>query len=239
MHILRTRFKQDIVAEFLPPARRGSRKVAIVLDGMPSVPSKRALLEFLSKKGYWAFHSRYRGSWESRGKLFARSPHEDVIDVIDGITTGFRDLWSGTRYKLLPKRLVLIGSSFGGCAAILASRDPRVTSVVAFSPVVDWRAKSKTEPMGKLARFIKEGFGEGYRVAKDGWKKLSRGTFYNPAAAAEEIDGKKLFIVHAKDDDIVSWRSVQRFAKKTGAKLKLLRRGGHSLVTFARIRRYI
>jgi len=32
---------------------------------------------------------------------------------------------------------------------------------------------------------------------------------------------------HAKDDPYVPWRSVERFARKTGAKLNLFATGGH------------
>jgi predicted alpha/beta hydrolase family esterase len=34
-------------------------------------------------------------------------------------------------------------------------------------------------------------------------------------------------IFHAKDDPYIPWRSVDRFAKRTGSKIKMLARGGH------------
>ena len=68
MQMFRARFKRDIVTEFLPPARSGKIQKAIVLcDGMPSIPRKQPLAEFLSEKGYWVFYPRYRGAWESGG----------------------------------------------------------------------------------------------------------------------------------------------------------------------------
>jgi predicted alpha/beta hydrolase family esterase len=42
---------------------------------------------------------------------------------------------------------------------------------------------------------------------------------------------------HAKDDPYVPWRSVERFARRTGGKLKLLERGGH-LRTEVIVRKY-
>lgn len=40
--MFRARFKNDIVAEFLPPARSGKKQNVIILcDGMPSVPRKQ------------------------------------------------------------------------------------------------------------------------------------------------------------------------------------------------------
>ena len=43
----------------------------------------------------------------------------------------------------------------------------------------------------------------------------------------KEVPGEKLLIYHAKDDESVRAREVVKFAKLTGAKLRLLRRGGH------------
>ena len=80
----RTRFKKDIVAEFLPPSRKlKKQKVIIICDGMPSIPSKQLLMKFLSKKGYWVIFPRYRGAWESDGEFLDKSPHEYIIDIID------------------------------------------------------------------------------------------------------------------------------------------------------------
>jgi hypothetical protein len=52
--MFRTRFKKEIVAEFLPPVRSGKKQKVIVLcDGMPSIPRKQVLVEFLSGQGVW------------------------------------------------------------------------------------------------------------------------------------------------------------------------------------------
>jgi len=42
---------------------------------------------------------------------------------------------------------------------------------------------------------------------------------------------------HAHDDPYIPYRSVQKFARATGVKLKLLRRGGH-LSTDLIVRKY-
>jgi hypothetical protein len=61
--MFRTRFKKEIVAEFLPPVGLRKRQKAIILcDGMPSIPRKQSLAEFLAGKGFWIFYPRYRGA---------------------------------------------------------------------------------------------------------------------------------------------------------------------------------
>jgi alpha-beta hydrolase superfamily lysophospholipase len=239
MHILRTRFEKDIVCEFLPPTvptRRGARpsnKVMLLCAGAPGYPGRKGLPEFLAGKGYWVFILRYRGSWESGGSFLKVSPHRDVLDIIDELPRGFKDLWSGKTHKIARPEVYLIGSSFGGAAVILASRDPRVRRAVAFSPVTDWRVDSNAEPVEKLRTFMNAAFGNAYRGTERDWNKLKTGAFYNPAHEAASIDGTKLLIFHAKDDKVVDARTSMAFARATDAKLVLLPRGGHLSISSA------
>ncbi|HEY1938074.1 MAG TPA: alpha/beta fold hydrolase [Candidatus Angelobacter sp.] len=228
----RTRFKGEIVAEFLPPARAGKKhRVIILCDGMPSIPRKQPLMAFLAARGYWVFYPRYRGSWESGGKFLQQSPHKDILDVIDELPTGFRELAFGQRFALGPDEIFVIGGSFGGAAAILASLDERVKKVIANCPVVDWstsRASEKAETSNpNYAAYIREAFGGGYRLSDSNWRKLHGGKFYNPAHHAKEITPAKIMMFHAKDDPYVPYKSVKGFATRTRVKLNSFERGGH------------
>src|SRR6185312_1814865 len=125
--MFRTRFAKDIVAEFLPPLRpRKRQRVIILCDGMPGLPRKQAFVEWLAAKGYWVFYPRYRGAWESGGNFLARSPHEDILDVIDGLKRPIREAAFGETFHVKPDETFVIGGSFGGTTAILCSLDPRV-----------------------------------------------------------------------------------------------------------------
>jgi pimeloyl-ACP methyl ester carboxylesterase len=225
---LRTRFGRDIVTEFLPP-RRPSRDVVILCTGMPNIPKHHAYLEKFSQAGYWAFHPHYRGTWESDGQFLRRSPHEDIRDVMDGLSRGWETftLDRAQKFRLNPRRIILIAGSFGGPAALLNSRDPRVKKVVALSPVVDWRVMGKREPLGKLKLYVRAAFGQGYRFADSDWAKLQKGNFYNPTTNQEAIDAKKVLLIHAKDDDTVPAWTVRAFAKETSSRLVMLSQGGH------------
>ena len=240
--MFRTRFKLEIVTEFLPPARSGEiQKVIILCDGMPSIPRKQSLGEFLSEKGYWVFYPRYRGAWESGGEFLERSPHEDILDVIGGLSKGFREVAFGKRFRVAADEIFVIGGSFGGAAAILSSLDPRVKKVVANCPVVDWgilpRSEKAETSNASYSAYIREAFGNGYQLSERNWKKLRGGKFYNPAYHAKEITASKVLMFHAEDDPYVPFRSVKKFAELTGVKLKLFRRGGH-LSTDLMVRKY-
>lgn len=240
--MFRTRFKEEIVAEFLPPSRSGKKQRVIVLcDGMPSIPRKQGLASFLAAKGYWVFYPRYRGAWESDGEFLRTSPAQDILDVIDELPKGVRDVTFGEKFPLSPHEIFVIGGSFGGAAAILAALDPRVKKAIANCPVVDWRVLSASEKAEtsnpSYAAYIREAFGNAYRLSDRNWKKLHAGKFYNPAFQIEEIDPTKILMFHAQDDPFVPYRSVQRFAEKAGIKLHLFRRGGH-LSTDETVRRH-
>ena len=65
--------------------------------------------------------------------------------MIDELPKGVRELAFGKRFAFKPDEIFVIGGSFGGAAAILASLDDRVKKVIANCPVVDWAILAKEE----------------------------------------------------------------------------------------------
>jgi pimeloyl-ACP methyl ester carboxylesterase len=231
-HMFRTRFREQIVAEFVPPLRsRKAQKLIILCDGMPSIPRKQSLSEFLAAKGFWVIYPRYRGAWESDGHFLEKSPHEDILDIIADFPREIEEIAFGRRFRLSPDQIFVIGGSFGGAAAILASLDPRVKRVIANCPVVDWKILDRSEKVetsrDNYAEYIREAFGNGYRLSDANWEKLRSGTFYNPWHHRNEVTPSKILMFHAKDDPDVPYESSRRFADSTGVTLKSLQRGGH------------
>ncbi len=228
MYAIRTRFGKDIVGEFFPPARKTkNQRVVILASGMPNTPNPKPLLDFLSSKGFWAIHFRYKGSWESSGKFLARPADEDILEVIDQLPKGFTDLWTNKKYKVKPDQIIILGASFGGAAGILASRDKRISKVVSISPLIDWSKPGPEETYPKLIKFTEKGFGESYRLAPSLWKKLQSGKYFNPINHTTEIDGTKNLIIHAKDDRTCKYSITKKFTDDTKIKLVTLPRGGH------------
>ena len=240
--MFRTRFKEEILAEFLPPARHIQHQRLIILcDGMPSVPRKQPLAQFLSQKGYWVIYPRWRGAWESGGRFLEKSPAKDLSDIIDELPKKIREAAFGKTFALAPEEIYVIGGSFGGTAAILSTLDSRVTRAIANCPVVDWsilpKEQKKETSNPSYAAYIREAFGNGYRLSEKNWANLSSGTFFNPAHHIHDLTASKIMIFHAKDDPYIPWRSVERFSSRSGIRLKLLVRGGH-LSTDSVVRKY-
>lgn len=235
MQVFRTKFKEKIISDFVLPEKI-TNKVLIICCGLPSYPAKQKYQKFFDyfcSKGFTVFVPRYRGTWESGGKLFENCPSLDIKEIIDELPKGFENLWDKTKYKIKNPEVYLYGSSFGGPAVLLNSKDKRVKKVIATSPVLDWRDQGDTtEPIETIEWFVKEAFGEGYRIIKNGWKKILSGAFYNPATSLETIDGKKCLIVTSEDDDVVSKKAVKSFCNNSGAKLIFAKKGGHGLDIF-------
>lgn len=229
--IHRTRIGKDIVAEFVVPTSVKAQKegrVAVLCQGAPTMPGKNTVLTFLAEKGFYAIVPRYRGSWESGGKFLEHEPTEDIKEVIDALGRPLLSLWEGKEYRLPKKtQIYIFASSFGGPAGFFLSTDARVAKVVTLSPVCDWSDDSDVEPLEELDAMTKLYYGEGYRLAKNAWKKLKKGDFYNPMTAIDRIDPKKVLIFHTEDDDVVSIASVERYAVVTDAKLLVSKEGGH------------
>jgi len=227
MQICRTRFQKDIVTEFVAPRNRKSTKVMIFCSGVPGTPNKDEVLEFYARKGYWTFFPRYRGTWESSGEFLKDSLEKDLFDVIDSLKKSFKDTWTKSSFRVKVKDITIVGSSFGGPAAILATRDRRVRKAICISPVVDWVAENRADPLDELYAILKDGYGGAYRLNKRNWNRLAKGKFYNPVNHIKEIDGKKILIFHAKDDEIVRFKPVARFAEKINCHFVPLQKGGH------------
>jgi len=230
--MFRTRFNKEIVAEFQPPKGSGKhQKLIILCDGMPSIPRKQPLSEFLAAKGFWVIYPRYRGAWESGGEFLGKSPDKDILEIIDDLPREIEEIAFGRRFRLSPDQIFVIGGSFGGAAAILLSLDPRVKRVIANCPVVDWSilgdAEKAETSKANYAEYIREAFGNGYRLSDANWEKLRSGTFYNPWHHRTEITASKVMLFHAKDDPNVPYEGSERFAEITGVRLKPLKRGGH------------
>ncbi|MCB9799103.1 prolyl oligopeptidase family serine peptidase [Candidatus Nomurabacteria bacterium] len=231
MYPRRVRFQKDVLAEVYEPSRHNGKAV-VIAGGMPSLPGSATLARFLRKKGYLVFVPRYRGSWESGGSFLGRSPHEDILDVVDGISQITIDNENFYQEKFTPRtyrntQISVIGVSFGGTAALFCAADDRVSSAIAICPVVDWTAQSQTEPLDWLADFCRRSFGQGYRFSDEDWTRLSEGKIYSPADVLEKIDSEKLFVIHAMDDDVVSFDDVKPFVEKVGCKHLYIKKGGH------------
>ncbi len=227
MSLLRTRLAGEIVAEFLPP-KHPTNDVVILCDGLPSGNSKTRMVEWFARKNFWTFHIRYRGTWESGGTFLDHVPEKDILDVVAALPNGFKDVWSDQSFAIQPARVCVVGASFGGTAALMASLHVVVSKVIAISPVIDWTVDAD-EPMDWLERVVQEGYGSAYRFSHEDWRKLARGEFFQPMTHLDEFDPDKIFLAHAYDDRVVPIVPAERFVEHVKCGHRFYQTGGHDL----------
>jgi len=195
---------------------------------MPSISQQAAPdgISF-SKMAIGSFIPAIAGAWESAGQFLEKSPHEDILDIIADLPKEIEEIAFGRRFRLLPDQFFVIGGSFGGAAAILASLDPRVNRVIANCPVVDWNIldrPKRSKPQKRVTPNI-----SGKRLGTDivfrmqTGKMLRSGTFYNPWHHLTEITASKVMIFHAKDDPHVPYEGSRHFSELTGVALNVPR----------------
>ena len=194
MLMFRARFKREILAEFLPPAhaeretgagieeraRGGSKKERVMkccAMGCLRFRANSHWRSFCRRTGIGCFIRAIGGHGKVGGAFLERSPHLDILDVIDGLRGEIRELAFGQRFRVRADELFVIGGSFGGAAAILCSLDERVKKVIANCPVVDWgilRESEKAETSNpNYAAYIRAAFGMGLLDCRTGTGRSS------------------------------------------------------------------
>ncbi len=227
---IRTRFSKSIVAEVKMPSRQRG-KIAILVGGLPSRPVAESVLSFFAEQGYVAVAPRFEGTWESDGVFLAHSPAHDIKAVIDELARHkhIADLYTGERIRISVKAFHLFGASFGGPAVLLNAAHPKVRKVVALAPVIDWTKDGANEPFAFWTKLAREAFGSAYRPRSfTHWRKLLQRDFYTPdPKGLSRADAAKVFILHARDDQVVPIGPLLDFCETSGVRAYLKPKGGH------------
>lgn len=101
-----------------------ARPTAVVLHGFPGIEKNLDLAAALRDHGWNALVFHYRGCWGSAGPWRPENVPLDVRAAVDFLVT---------HPRVDVERLVLVGHSGGGWAAVLAAaRDERVTGVAVY-----------------------------------------------------------------------------------------------------------
>ncbi|MGP3911530.1 alpha/beta hydrolase family protein [Nonomuraea sp. 10N515B] len=108
------------------PAGSGPHPVVVLLHGFPGNERNFDLAQVLRRAGYASLVFHYRGSWGAGGSWSWGHVLEDTAAVVAGL----REEELVAAYRLDPRRVVLIGHSLGGFAALMtAAADPSIAAV--------------------------------------------------------------------------------------------------------------
>ncbi|WP_326822668.1 alpha/beta hydrolase family protein [Streptosporangium sp. NBC_01756] len=108
------------------PAGRGPHPVVVLLHGFPGNERNFDLAQVLRRAGYASLVFHYRGSWGVGGSWSWSHVLEDTAAVV----AGMRDRELAAAHRFDPRRLMVVGHSLGGFAALMtAAADPSIAAV--------------------------------------------------------------------------------------------------------------
>ena len=104
----------------------GSHGIVVLLHGLPGYENNGDLAQSIRRAGWNVLIFNYRGTWSSAGTFSQSSAIDDTVAVVRFL----RDPANVASYRIDPRRLVIIGHSFGGfLAGYIGSHDPDITAI--------------------------------------------------------------------------------------------------------------
>ncbi len=188
----------------------GRQPTAVVLHGLPGIEQNHDIALALRTMGWNSLIFHYRGCWGSSGRYAIQTIPRDVGHALDALEQ---------HPRVNSERLILIGHSLGGWAAVLvAADDPRVRAVVSIAGVSDpagWQMPveyaagitpwlTDLSPEALVAQFSEAG------------------ETMRPVAVVDRIAPRPLLILHGNADTAVSVSHSERLAAGAGDNSELV-----------------
>ena len=102
----------------------------IFCHGYPGTEQNFDLVHALCRAGWNVIHFHYRGAWGSDGDFTFSNALEDAHVVVDFV----RQSDTAAKYRINPAKVVVMGHSMGGFAALMtAAKNPEVHAVASFA----------------------------------------------------------------------------------------------------------
>ena len=182
------------------PQGDGPRPTVLLLHGYPGDENNHDLAHAFQRAGCTVVVFHYRGTWGSEGLFSLCNVLEDVSDAID-----FIEEHSGEEtYRFDADRLILIGHSMGGFAALeTACGDPRPLGVAAVA-AFDFSLAAKVP---KLRKAVRQEFSDCLPIKRIGLDRLMREIDEHAAewsfpALAQGLSKKPICLIGGRADAI-------------------------------------
>ena len=122
----------DLDATLYLPSGPGPHGAVVLLHGLPGYEVNGDLAQSIRRAGWNVLLFHYRGMWGAGGAFSLSSAIEDTTEAVRFL----RDTAIATKYRIDPRRLVLIGHSFGGfLAGYEGSRNADLAGIAMLSAV--------------------------------------------------------------------------------------------------------
>lgn len=181
----------------------GPHPAVVLLHGFPGNEKNMDLAQVLRRDGFNVLTFHYRGAWGSAGTYTFTHVIEDVAAATDFLRA------NAGEYRTDPDKLILIGHSMGGFAALQgAARDPRIACTAGIAPA-DLGAMGRAIGADPAMRDGFAGYSDtlqmlaGFNGETAIAEILANGVAFDTRAIAPNLAGKKVLLVGADKDEAV------------------------------------
>lgn len=211
------------------PAKKVTPFALVGLAGAPGFgdTGNSQTAKIANKLGVSVFKPDYIGMSRSDGKFNFKNCLETIkesTEFLQGQIIGY-DIDNGRSMNPLGfKRIILLGSSFGGSVASFVGKlgKTAIQDVILVAPVSDWKTQNPPfykgdENAEQFIRIMSLGFKNVWRGFTDSlWPKIIRGKLknFNPIDNTQLLAGKRVFLFHGAKDKTISWKDTFVFFQK-------------------------
>ena len=192
----------------------------IIFGGWPSDYANKDTIEYLQEQGYHVFSALYAGIYQSEGAFLTSNPVIDYQALIDAVNKGVIDnLYTNKQEKFKTKKIVFLGSSFGGSIALGAATKYNPDKLLLFAPVWEW---SEQSGLDEEVAFAKRAFKHVYRLGftdeKEMLDLLSSYDELQPTHYTKNITCP-ILVLHDPTDEIVPYQQTHAMSKQLDFKV--------------------
>jgi pimeloyl-ACP methyl ester carboxylesterase len=195
-------------------ARGDSPKpTALILHGIPGIEQNYDLAHALRDHGWNSLIFHYRGCWGSAGSYTLKTIPADVRAALDELSRG--------RYPQIdPTRLILIGHSLGGWAAILSAvDDPRMKGTAVIGAVTNPNALPWDADFAAI-EFTPWLQGMTPQAFEQQWQALD--STFTPIEQVARLAPRPLLIIHSRRDEVVPLQQAKQLYDRAAEPRQLI-----------------
>lgn len=144
-------------AQIYRPAGAGPHPTVILFHGLPGNEQNLDLAQALRRAGWTVVTFHYAGSWGSGGTFTLQHGYDDA----DALRRHMADPDIAKLWAVDPRRVLLVGHSYGGAVAAHAARDPKGLLGVALLAPWDFGYEARhwaSLPKERVQREAEQGF---------------------------------------------------------------------------------
>ena len=201
----------QLLGTFFEPRGEGPKPTVILLHGIPGIEKNVDLALGIRDAGWNVLLFHYRGCWGSGGNYSVHTVPDDVIAAADFLSE---------LDTVDPNRIVLVGHSLGGWAAILAgARDERFTAICAIGALGD-NSLFPLDDAEYAAGYVPWLTNISAAELAEQWGSLPK--THSPMEQVAKIAPRPFSIIHSEHDEPVPYSHAEAISKAAGFEHKLI-----------------